>query len=278
MPAQEISQGRDQRYPISRRGFASGLALGIGGLVTGKINVATAVEQCSGIGPDVPCPTPDGIARRAFAEVNRTVVNNNQDYAISNAGVRLYVIKPVGTSDHPELDRQNPILGPDGLPIAFVNTKNGQVREVEKTVVFKAAEPGDPRFNGKLINTSNGQDHIEIKRNGDEVKDRALGKIRDASGCEVDCGLNCVETVVWERLKSGTDLRPFTDSKGREERFQAAVWSFNYEETADRKVLVSHTEISDAELRRLLTSGEVALMTGPSPREVSVQHQMEVSK
>lgn len=244
----------------SRRAFLG--AMGIG-LVAATIDTRTVLAQC--VGPDVPCLTPDGIARQAFAEVFRVVRNDGKNWAISDAAIRAYVLKPIGTSDHPELDRQNPKLGPDNLPIAFRNTKpnTGEWREVERRFLFVAAEPGDPRFNGKLINKETQEDFLRIPRGANELKDRALGRLRGSEVCApqpVDCNLNCAETVVWERQVSASDPVPFRrKGSGLYERFQTAVWSWELSEpNPTRQPLLSYTDITAEELRQLMIKDQVA--------------------
>lgn len=267
-----------ERHTISRRGFAIGLGINLGLIAASHVDIGAVLAQC--VGPNVPCPTPDGIARHSFAEVFRQVRNGGKDYAISDAAVRVYVLKPIGTSDYPELDRQNPKLDSDGLPAAFRDTKYDLWRDVEKRVVFKAAEPGDPRFNGKLIDTETGLDYIEIARRGDELKDRAIGRLRGAIACApaaANCVLNCAEIVVFERQKGGTRLEPFVNSKGQIERFQAALWSWPYSEPKPSKhSLVSYTDVSDEELRKLLANGEAA--TGLTPQFTDLHQQLELVK
>jgi hypothetical protein len=276
MSAEQSQDRTPSRHLLGRRGFTTGLILTLAG--AGQVDVPTVLAQC--VGPDVPCPAPDGIARRARVEVYRMVRNGGHDYAISDAGVRLSILAPVGTSDHPELDRQNPMLGPDGLPQVFVNLKTGELRRVERNIILRAADPSDPRFeSGRLIDDATGLDYVDIPRAADAIKDRAVGKLRGAHDCEGgNCQLNCAETVVWQRQRSGHDLRPFVNSRGQTETFQAVAWSFSADQQLDSRYLVSYTDVSDDQLRMLISTGQAKLIKGPSPLEVSLRHQLEVAR
>jgi hypothetical protein len=262
-----------------RRLLLKGLFIGGGLVAANQVNVAEILAQCAG--PNVICTEPDGVQRRAYADIYRIVRNGGNDYAISDAAVKVFVLAPIGTSDHPELDRQNPNIGPDGQPNAFKNLKDGTWREVDRVATFKAAQPGDPRFNGKLIDADTGLDYLEVKRGAQDIKDRAIGRLRGSNNCEAsanNCVLNCVETMVIERQRSGSDLTPFVNSQGQKERFQYAVWSWAYDKMPDHKYLVSYTDVSDAQIRTLIATNQAALIAGPSPLEVSVNHQLEVVK
>lgn len=267
-----LKPSTETRHPISRRGFATGLTIGLGSLATGRVNIAEALAQC--VGPERFCP-PDGIARQAFADVFRIVRNNGEHWAISDAAVRAYLLEPIGTTDHPELDRQNPVLGSDGSIVGFRNIKPGheEVRKVEKSYLFVAPQPGDSRFNGRLINSETGEDFIRVTRRGDELKDMALGKLRGSLGCEAGCTLNCVETFVWERQISASNPVAFRNSAGQVERFQGVAWSWELSEpNPSRQPMVSYSDITEAQLRNLINKGEVA--KGLQFRIDDLKHQM----
>lgn len=248
----------------------SGSADSLRSRITGEPTPIASAAEC--VGPDVPCLTPDGIDRRGSARVFRTLIDEKNDfYAISNAAVRVYIIEPNGTSDYPEFDRENPVLGQDGLPTAFKNLKNGELRKVEKQVLFKAAEPGDPRFDGELINTETGSKGLAIERNGNEIKDRAIGKTRGESECaadDLDCQLNCAQTVVWERQVSADKPVPFKDSAGKPERFQTAIWLWNGAVNSIHD-LVSFTRLSKERIFNLIKLGQAAPGIRPRMSEVT---------
>lgn len=251
------------RHTLSRRGLAIGLGLTLAG--ANQVDISTVLAQC--IGPDVPCPTPDGIDRKAYAEVFRYVKNGGYDYAISDAAVRLYVIRATGTSDYPELDKQHPKLGSDGLPIAFLDEKPKihVWRDVEKQILFVSAQPGDPNFNGRLINSETGQTRTDIFRGGDEIKDRFAAKIRGGDPCD-NCELNCGQVVVWERTRGASNPDPFKEkATGLYQRYDEGLFLWPLDErNPSVHNLESWTEVPDNELRFLLANRQVAKTSVPA--------------
>src|SRR3989344_1294528 len=247
-------------FSSSRRLFLRNTAATVGGLVIASQLGTQGVEasgNCTQSGVNVPCTESDGISRIARAHLNRVVRDpQGNNFAISDASMVAYILKPIGTSDYPMLDLQNPILGSDGMPKAFNDTKYpGLVREVQDAVVFKAAKPGTAEFNGRLINSRTGKDFLEITRTGAEIKDRAMGIVKSTK----QCGLNCTEIVVFGRGTNGSDFRPFRDKLDSQlALFQSAVWSFPQGEDPGMHELTSFALATEAQIAQLRNSGQIA--------------------
>ncbi|MBI2593190.1 hypothetical protein HYW44_00920 [Candidatus Daviesbacteria bacterium] len=228
---------------------------------------AFAQAECTG--PNVPCLVPDEIARYGFFQVNRVLRNERgENFAISDAAVGVYLMQEVGSSNYPKYDLQNPILGPDGLPIAFLDEKTGKYREVRESLLFVSAPKGSARFNGRLLlSTDQSQDTYKIIRPAGEVRDRVAGKRRDAQGCESACELNCALVAIWERRKSASNPATFRDSRGLAERDQTAIWLWPGEEKdPSTHQLTSFSQIPDSRIRDLIASGDStpAVYIGPA--------------
>lgn len=246
-------------------GAVSGVLDGALKYVPGLGTSQAQAAEC--VGPNVPCTTPDGIARKGKAEVFRVLFDqDNNAYGVTDAAVRVHIIAANGTSDYPELDKDNPRLDPNtGVAVAFQNKKDGQWRKVGKSIVFKSAEA-----TGKLTNSETGGTTLDLEYGPDAIKDRAIGKSRGEFDCatdDQDCQLNCETTVVWERLKGASKPETFIDSTGKAERDQTAIWMWNGVVKSVHS-LVSFTRLTNDRIANLIGLGQAKPTSAPKMNEV----------